>query len=233
VILDQAGGIESTANLTTVVTKVAAGTSAARFGVSASNALVGISFGLSPNPFSAFALQGGNFQGQNAPERIYVDNRNGPSDVLVKPEDDNHPPCQEDIFFLGRTVYRGRIDGVKPPAWEWPGDGLATQDWYKVSNGFGVQIDSSGAPHVTFPDFSLFESWRELIPDCNFDQLCYQTPLYLHAPGRKREPEWSAPPPIGWTAEWRWHGDWRYPTPYVPQYFSTRTEACQHDFRVP
>jgi alpha-tubulin suppressor-like RCC1 family protein len=232
-ILSPTGEIESNIGLTVSLGQVASSGSETRLGISGAG-LFGITPGLALNPFSGFALQAGSFLGDDASGRVYVDNTDGPADVLVRPEE-----CDKEFFFVpaGQKSRNAAIDGVKPPAWHSVTDS-SVLDWFKVINGLGVKITSSGTPQRLYPP-----SWSELTlgqlsPDADFDCL-WCGPVdneynwyYHHFGGRKTEPEWSAVPPQG-IDQWNWHPDWRYPTPRVPSPFPTRKEACSKAFRIP
>ena len=157
VTLDQTGTIESNTSLATSVSQIAAANGASRFGVSTNSVLVAVSGGLLPNPFSAFAVQSGNLRGQDASEKIFVDNREGSGTVMLKLEEG--PNCQVDnepFRFIPpgqdeQSVYRFAVDGIKPPGWEPRGAGPYSQDWYKITNASGVEDFFKWTAHSNLP----------------------------------------------------------------------------------
>jgi hypothetical protein len=113
------------------------------------------------------------------PVGLQADNTLGRTPVAVKPEEPGRPP----FLLAPGGYYPGRIDGVKPPAW----DG----DWYKVRDHTGVRISPDGTPTKMNPRDQQIPDYADREPYGFFDRQ----------PGRKREPAWSER-----------HPDWKVPS---------------------
>jgi hypothetical protein len=107
--------------------------------------------------------------------------------VPVKPEERGVPV---EWLAPGET-YAGRIDGVRPPAWN--------NDWLKVSDRTDVTIQPNGTPTVEgIGSPATLLLWTN---DPRWWVPSNQTLLTDFLPGRKqpnwpeRHPDWKVPPP--------------------------------------
>jgi len=171
--------------------------------------------------FAAYPMLAGSPQGTGAPPKVWVDNKQGTANVLVKLE-----LCFDGFQIVppGKQLRGGSgIDGVKPPAWSAPPGTVFGQDWYKVPNAFSVTIDASGNATKSASAYAWLKAFASFaLPECDPSTECAASGSYHIAGGRKFEPEWSAGfvnnadpySAIDPTSPWHW--DWRYVAPVQP-----------------